>query len=565
MNHSTLFTQARRKVFGLISRGWLLAMVAMVLSAPLRSQPLSRNPSYPELVALFGEWRAFQKPKLVNGVPDYSVAAMADQQKGLTAFQARLKAFDLKAWSVPQQVDYQIVRAEMSGLEFDHRVLRPWANTPLFYQTVFWEQSDQPAREGPLAFGAVELWSYSFPLSKADAAAIDTGIRAIPGLLAQAKTNLVGNQRDLWSYGTRYMKGQSADLAKLAAKLSETGASPNAELLAHVRQAIAATDTFLLWLEAQTPTKTVPSGIGVANYNWYLKHVQLLPHTWQDEVTLMNVELARAQALLLMEEQRNAELPQQVPIANAEEFNRRVPPAVTQYMAFLKDQNIMTLQPYLEPALRAQVGAYSPGPREFFTEVNYRDPEVLRTHGYHWFDLARQANDPPSSPIRKRPLLYNIFNTRTEGNATGWEELMLQAGMFNDRPRSRELIYILLAERAARALASLRMQSNEFTLEQAAAFACANTPRGWLGMQGELVRAEQYLYLEQPGYGTCYITGKLQLQQLLVARKQQLGNTFTLKTFMDEFNSAGMIPASLLRWELTGQLPEGVRKMLVEP
>jgi len=95
----------------------------------------------------------------------------------------------------------------------------------------------------------------------------------------------------------------------------------------------------------------------------------------------------------------------------------------------------------------------------------------MRTHGYHWFDIARMANEPHASPIRRGPLLYNIFITRTEGHATGWEEMMLQAGMFDARPRSRELIYILLAQRAARALGDLRMHANEWTLEQAAQFA----------------------------------------------------------------------------------------------
>ena len=76
--------------------------------------------------------------------------------------------------------------------------------------------------------------------------------------------------------------------------------------------------------------------------------------------------------------------------------------------------------------------------------MDYRDPEVMRTHGYHWFDLARMEYMPHPSPIRNRPLLYNLFDTRTEGLATGWEEMMLQAGMFDARPRSRELIYVLL-------------------------------------------------------------------------------------------------------------------------
>jgi len=276
----------------------------------------------------------------------------------------------------------------------------------------------------------------------------------------------------------------------------------------------------------------------------------------------MERELARAHAFLALEEQRNAALPLQIPVASAEEHTRRFNEAVSEYMSFLASHDIMTIADYLEPALRAQVGHFTPGPREFFTEVDYRDPEVMRTHGYHWFDLAWMAHDPHASPIRRGPLLYNIFNTRTEGHATGWEEMMLQAGMFDARPRARELIYVLVGQRAARALGDLRMHANEFTLDQAAAFASANTPRGWLRLDANTVHFEQHLYLQQPAYGTSYLVGKIQIETLLAERKRQLGDAFTMKRFMDEFNAAGLIPASLLRWELTGKIPDDVARML---
>ena len=112
---------------------------------------------------------------------------------------------------------------------------------------------------------------------------------------------------------------------------------------------------------------------------------------------------------------------------------------------------------------------------------------------------------PYSSPIRKGALLYNIFITRTEGLATGWEEMMMHAGMFDARPRTRELIYILLAQRAARALGDLRMHGENASIEEAAAFTSAHTPRGWLRLDGNLVRFEQHLYLQQPGYGISYV------------------------------------------------------------
>ncbi len=517
-----------------------------------------RSALYEDLASFFVEWRAFQRPTLIDGVPDYTAGAMAAQQHELAGWQRRLAAIDTAGWTVPQQVDYQVVKAELNGLDFDHRVLKPWARNPAFYVTVFWDQSDQPAREGPLAWGGVELWRQTWPLTPAGVATVDSGIRVIPKLLEQARTNLTGDARDLWTFGAVSIRQQGRDLAQLETRVVDAPGN----LKDAVRRAREATDSFATWLGAQAAAKKGPSGVGVENYDWYLKHVQLAPYTWRDEVTLMQRELARASAFLTMEERRNAQLPPQVPVASAEEHARRFGAAVSEYMGFLRDHDIMTVGEEMDRALRARIGSFAPGVREFFTEVDYRDPEVMRTHGYHWFDLARLAHQPPESPIRRVPLLYNIFNTRTEGNATGWEELMLQAGMFDARPRSRELVYVLLAERAARALGDLRMHSNEYTLEQASAFASASTPRGWLRMSGDLVRGEQHLYLQQPAYGTSYLIGKMEIERLLAARRAQLGDGFILKRFMDEFNAAGLVPASLLRWELSGRLPDDVARML---
>ena len=108
---------------------------------------------------------------------------------------------------------------EMSGLDFDHRVLRPWANNPAFYVTVFTSESDQPAREGPHADAAVEVWTFTFPLTDAESRRMAVGVRAIPALLEQARTNLVGTGKDLWKFGTQSVREQSADLAALASKV----------------------------------------------------------------------------------------------------------------------------------------------------------------------------------------------------------------------------------------------------------------------------------------------------------------------------------------------------------
>jgi hypothetical protein len=476
---------------------------------------------------------------------------MAAQYRDLPRWRARLEAIRTDGWPVARQVDWHLVRAEMNGFDFDHRVLKPWANNPAFYTTVFGSESDQPAREGPFAAGGVELWSYAWPLSAADAATIHDRIRAVPALLAQARGNLTGTGADLWRYAPGQLRDQSADLAAFSARLG--GDWP--ALAADVGRAREATDTFAAWVEAQAPAKTGPSGVGRDHYTWYLRHVHLVPWSWEGEYTLLARELDRAHALLALEEHRNAALPPLEPIADAATHTRRFDEALAAYMAFLRAREILTVKPYMEPALRARLGSFRPGPREFFGEVDAREPLAMRLHGFHWFDKGFLVHEPPASPIRARALLYNIFDSRTEGLATGWEEWMMAAGLFDASPRSRELIQILIIQRAARALGDLRMHANEATLEDVSAFTAASTPRGWLSLTGNLVRGEQHLYLQQPAYGTSYLVGKMQIEALMARRRAQLGSRFSMRGFMDEFLGAGLIPVSLIAWELTGERP----------
>ena len=529
----------------------LAVLLALGLSAASLPQE-GAGGRYEDLVTLFGEWRAFQKPRIVDGVPDYTAAAMAVQRARLPEFQRRLQAIEPKGWPVPRQVDWNLVRAEMNGLEFDHRVLRPWARHPGFYVMVVPEQSDTPAKEGPAFAGALETWRYTFPLPAAEVGPFGVKLRAIPRVLEQARTNLVEDARDLWIVGIRRHREQATLLADLAKRL----APDHPDLAKDAESARQAEDAFRAWLEAKLREKRGPSGVGIENYDWYLKNVHLVPFTWRDEVTLHERELGRSLAHLALETQKNRALPILEPIATAEEWQRRLPAEVAAYVRFLGDKQIVTVKDYMEPALRARIGAFAPpDQRDFFAQVEYREPLLLRSHGYHWFDLARMEREPHESPIRRGPLLYNIWDNRAEGLATAMEEMMAGAGLYEGKPRSRELVYVMVAQRAARGLAGLKMHGNQLPLEQAVRFASENTPYGWMKADGDLVWGEQGLYLEQPGYGTSYLTGKAMIESLLGERARQLGPQFSVQRFMDELNAAGLIPVSMIRWEMTGVAP----------
>lgn len=536
-----------------LSSVFLLLLASAVLRGQAGSAASPAGSAFAELTALFTDWRAFEAPPLREGAPDYTAATFDRRQPAFEALQARLLAIDTTGWPVARQVDWRIVQAEMNGYDFNRRVLRSWVRDPAYYKSVWTARSDVPAHEGPTHHGTTELWTYAFPLSAAERERLLGDLRVIPPLNAQARRNLTGNARDLWVAGIRDIRTQSKDLAAI---LERPGVAADPELVAAIRQAITATDELVVWLIERAATKTGPSGIGKENYTWYLQNVHLVPLTWEDEVMLLKRELARAWSSLKLEEHRNRHLPPLVAADSPAAYDSLAERSARSLLAFLAEEEIVSVADYFEPALRAHLGAFVPAAtRNFFWIGAHYDPRPLYSHFYHWFELARMDTEPHASPVRREPLLYNIFDSRNEGMATAVEELFMQAGLYDDDPRVREIVYILIAQRAARGLGSLYAHANEMTMEEAGGIHSEYTPRGWMKTERELLLFEQHLYLRQPGYGTSYITGKYLVENALAdfARIQEAtGEPFSIRAFFDGLNRIGNIPISLGHWELTG-------------
>ncbi len=521
--------------------------------------------SYDDLRGLAKDWRTFVPPALQDCRPDYSPKVMVLKAKQLKAFQARLNALAPDTWSQQQAIDYRLIEAEMNGLDFNLRVLRPWARDPSFYATLFAEQSDVPAHEGSSAAPVIDLFAYPFPLPPEDQARLTCEVGAIPAILHQAKQTLkASNTRDLWLYGARAFREQSDALAQWEAgtldmrtlagtnRANLDGASE--PLRAAVRAARIATDEFANWVSEQAQAKTGPSGIGKANYDWYERHVHLLPYDWQAQEILLKRELDRAWAGLAEEELRNRALPQLVPKDDAESFMPFAIAKMNRITDFLIQTGIVADKPYYRDAMAKQAATFvPPAKRNFFTIGIARDPLGLYSHDYHWIELARLIHEPNQSDIRRLPILDNMFDTRSEGLATAMEELLMHAGLYDDAPRGREIVWIMLANRAARGLASLYVQANEMDLKQAGQFHARYTPRGWSDPSSDLVGFEQLLYLRQPGYGASYITGKLQFDHLIERafhQADQEGRSFDLAAFFQRFNQAGIMPFSLIEQDM---------------
>lgn len=512
--------------------------------------PGEKYSSYDELTTFFTKWRQFQAPKLVDGVPDYTVSAMKQQHQELQQWQKNLQAFDTTGWPVKQQVDWYLLYAEMNGMDFDHRVLRPWERDPAFYVWFFSYPSDVPAREGPHIHGSIELPQYKQPLSTGDAGRIMQQLDKAEAVFAQARQNLTGNARDLWVTGIRSIRDQHADLEQFGGSIE----NQYPKLATSVRKAMEVSNKFAAWLEQQAPSKDGISGIGKENYTWYLRNVHLLPYSWEDERVLLERELARGHSALRMLEHQNRHLPMLEKAASAEAYAKLQTDAVNEYMDFFEREEFITVEPYMKAAMMEQLFAFNPSKEllGFFYEIDYRDPMPMRAHHFHWIDKAREALKPHESPIRRTPLLYNIFDSRAEGLATGMEELVMHAGMLENRPRAKELVYIMLIMRAARGLAGVYQHGQEITFDEATTLSSKWVPRGLLPADGGTIQGEQQFYLQQPGYGSSYVMGKLDIDMLIAEYARQRDGQFRLKEFMDEFTSKGIIPMSLIHWEITG-------------
>ena len=549
----------------------LLAMITPVLvglSTSAGAAPAATG--HAQLVNLFDDWRAFNHPTIVRGKPDYSAQAMSTKAKQLPQFRRRLAAIDTKGWSATQRGDYRLIEAEMSGLDFFQRVLKPWARDPGFYQTVFAEMSDVPAHEGPSAEPNIDLHDFTYPLSAADDAKLTELLGAVPDVLADAKRNLADSQaHDLWAYGDRAFNEQAEVLEKLEAgtlvmndlggkrPANLAGASPR--LLAAIRNARIATEDFARWIKAEAPRRTGPSGVGKANYNWYLKHVLLSPYDFDQQATLLQRELDRSLASLRLEEVRNRAAAPIAEINDPTAYRRMAEARTDKLYRLLVDGGFISDRPYYRAALAAQTGDYTPpAARNFFTHVTALDPLPLSSHQTHWIELARLRHAPHPSPIRQQPPLFNIFEDRSEGWATAMEEIVMHAGLYDDIPHGRELVWIMLANRAARGLASLRVQANEIGLDEAGKFHASWTPRGWSDETSRLVGFEQLLYLRQPGYGPSYIVGKMQLDHLLALeshRAEQEHQPFVNRDAFAAILASGIVPPAIIADEVAEAAP----------
>ncbi|RMB12076.1 DUF885 family protein [Eilatimonas milleporae] len=520
--------------------------VAVLPAGAEAAGPPDGTGSYEDLVALFQEFREWKTPPKVNGLVDYGRRAVDRRRADLRAFQGRLGDMGVARWSRPQQVDYLAVRAQLDQHDFYLNVSRLWSRDPGFYV-------DRMLR----------VTFTDLPVSGEARETFETELAAISALTKQARQNLTeaaGDYADLAihnlthadgvGHGHPYRDVPPAGVIGWYEDLAGRARTAQPDLLPAITAAADAVKAFHVWLRESRAGMTAPAGVGKRAFDWYLKQVKLMPYGPDEVVALGRRELERLWAFYALEQHRNRDLPVLSLPASREEYELRIKETDEMIRAWLVEDEIISIPDYI-PGDWVSMGFNVPwierpqGPN-FWEQIQYRDPSPDHLHAVipgHRYDGWVERNS--THPIRR----HISDGGRSEGWAVYLEEMGLQLGLFETRPRTRELIYIFGIFRAVRTVGDVLMQSNEMTTAEAAAYWMDWTPF----LDPDVARVDAEIYLRRPpGYGLGYTVGMFQMQELLADRKHQLGDAFALKDFHDAFMAAGRLPMSLIRWEMTG-------------
>ena len=124
---------------------------------------------------------------------------------------------------------------------------------------------------------------------------------------------------------------------------------------------------------------------------------------------------------------------------------------------------------------------------------------------------------------------------------------MLQCGLFDDSPHTREIIYHFMRLRALRVEADVKLARGEFTIPEAAQYLAQTVP-----MDEETALDEAASFASNPGQAITYQIGKIQIMKLIADARIQLGDNFSLREIHNFIWLNGNVPIALQEWEYLG-------------
>ena len=525
-----------------------------------------------QLAEEFWAWRARNQPISSDDIPrierpddwlpDWSRSAIERRRAELKNFTSRHQEIEATSWPVSQQVDYRLIGSAIARVHWELNVTRGQECNPGFYvdQTLglLFLSMLQPPPFTEQRSGAIVRYLQSFGVTVGNARENLAGQAIKPFALA-ALEKLVAVRSRLTKVGT-----------ELGPLLS--GVEPK-DFNQAITEAIAALESFHDWLNAELPGMSEATAVGRDAYIYFLRHVALMPLTPEQLLVMGAHEWERSVAFETFEQTRNEGLPelelfpdQATQMAQEELWegaSRR----------FLEAKNILTVPGWMKHYYNLPLPAYveplsfmgvtddltsdtrldedgtsyikKPAPDlDYFSLSIAKDPRPLIVHEGvpgHYFQMS--LSFAHENKIRRR--YYD--SGANEGIGFYAEEMMLQFGFFDDRPRLREIMYNFMRLRALRVEVDVKLATGEFTIDEAAERLEKIVP-----VDRATARQEAVFFASSPGQAITYQIGKLQIVKFLAEARLHQKEKFNLRAFHDYLWKNGNVPIALLRWELLG-------------
>jgi uncharacterized protein (DUF885 family) len=547
-----------------MKKSWL----AVFLTALLLANASAATESVDKLANDFWSWRAKYAPftgddvnriERPGGTRDWSRASIDKQRKDLAEFEARWKKIDPAQSPIAKQVDYKLIGSALARVRWELDVNPRWRRDPNFYiaQTLT---------------ALAEALTVPAPYDEAQSREILNRIDNIPPILEEAAQNLDNPPAPFASVTIQALEGIRDRLRKMASLLTASTTLKEGELNGACERAADALEKFQQQLKEKLPRLPQQTALGRDAYVWFLRNVALMPFTPEELLAMGQQEWNRAVAFETFEKNRNQDVPSLKIAADVNSWIKDAAEKEAQIRKFLEEHRILTVPDWIQhytlrptpdylralgftenddftgpSRLKENCVRYVPEPSEklgYFWHATAMDPRPITVHEGipgHYFQLCLSWKH--EDPIRR----HYYDSGANEGIGFYAEEMMLQAGLFDDSPHTREIIYNFMRLRALRVEVDVKLALGEFTLAQAAKYLQEKVP-----MDEQTARQEAIAFATSPGQAITYQIGKLQIIKFLADGRMQQGEKFNLRSFHDFVWKNGNVPIALQEWELLG-------------
>ena len=505
---------------------------------------------------------------------DYSPAKIAERAEHVRSLLDKVRAIKTDTWPKDARIDWILFRAELESVDFGNRILKFAQTNPQIYT-------------GECTNAIFSLLKKDYDTPRKRALAATARLKQMPGLLQQGLSNL---QKPVKLYAQLAIQSaRSIDpLLNKSLMALDVDLAPNEhdELIKARDVALTALHTYADELEKRLPKMVDFSPMGEANYNYYLKHVLLLPLNGNEVEMIGRAELARYRALEALlpdpkladpDPKRAAQIP-----PDQESFLKAYESREAEMISFLKEHNLVTLPDYLGPFQIRQlpdafkptspggfmnppgvydkdstgfffIPTYNPESKNFYIRAAIEDPRPILGHEgipghFLQLSIANHLNDE----IRRQ----HEDTVFIEGWALYGEEMLMRTGLYPNNSPAQGQILRLSRYRAARIGVDVNLHTGRWSFEQAVKYFMDAG-----GLDREAAEGEAAGAASSPTQKISYIIGKWQIMNLLGRYKDKQGENFRLGQFHDDLIKNGSLPVSVVEWLVLDD-PSAIQQVL---